>query len=64
MSTLPLTLSRYNHKWTRNVQDAILTVLLTGWLGGLSSIPGQKLGHLLTIEDVGQVFGGTFLLHM
>jgi hypothetical protein len=62
--TWPLTLPRYHQKWTRNVQDAILTVLLIGWLGGLASIPGQKLGHLLTIEDVGRVFGGTFPLHM
>ncbi|AEO56061.1 hypothetical protein MYCTH_2300544 [Thermothelomyces thermophilus ATCC 42464] len=48
---------KYNHKWSRTVQDAISTVILCAWLGGLSteSKPGE-LGRLLTLEDVGQVF--------
>ncbi|GAB1314030.1 Translin-1 [Madurella fahalii] len=49
---------KYNHKWTRMVQDAISTVLLCAWLGGMSteSKPGE-VGRLLTLEDVGGVFG-------
>ncbi|KAL2263468.1 hypothetical protein VTK26DRAFT_6675 [Humicola hyalothermophila] len=48
---------KYNHKWTRMVQDAISTVLLCAWLGGLSSEakPGE-VGRLLTLEDVGELF--------
>ncbi|KAL2159659.1 hypothetical protein VTH06DRAFT_2228 [Thermothelomyces fergusii] len=48
---------KYNHKWTRTVQDAVSTVILCAWLGGLptESKPGE-LGRLLTLEDVGQAF--------
>ncbi|KAL2266255.1 hypothetical protein VTJ83DRAFT_5607 [Remersonia thermophila] len=48
---------KYNYKWTRMVQDAISTVVLCAWLGGLSteSKPGE-LGRLLTLEQVGEVF--------
>lgn len=50
---------RYNHKWQRMVQDAISTVILCAWLGGLSSesTPGE-VGRLLTLEDIGALFGG------
>lgn len=43
------------------VQDAISTVLLCAWLGGMSSErkPGD-VGRLLTLEEVGEIFGGTF----
>ncbi|KAL2016224.1 hypothetical protein VTK56DRAFT_4055 [Thermocarpiscus australiensis] len=49
---------KYNHKWTRTVQDAISTVILCAWLGGMSteSKPGE-VGRLLTMEDVGEAFG-------
>ncbi|KAK7744633.1 Translin-1 [Cytospora paraplurivora] len=47
---------KYNGKWTRAIQDAVLTVLLDGWLGG-NLIPDGKVGRLLTLEEVGeQVF--------
>ncbi|ROV89827.1 hypothetical protein VMCG_09482 [Cytospora schulzeri] len=47
---------KYNGKWTRAVQDAVLTVLLDGWLGG-NLVPDGKVGRLLTLEEVGeQVF--------
>ncbi|ROV89069.1 hypothetical protein VPNG_10074 [Cytospora leucostoma] len=47
---------KYNGKWTRAIQDAVLTVLLDGWLGG-NLIPDEKVGRLLTLEEVGeQVF--------
>lgn len=49
--------SRYNGKWTRAVQDAVLTVLLDGWLGG-NVVPEGKLGRLLTLEEVGELFKG------
>ncbi|CAN8105694.1 unnamed protein product [Discula destructiva] len=46
---------KYNFKWTKAVQDAILTVLLDAWLGG--SLVGEgKVGRLLTLEEVGQLF--------
>ncbi|KAK4122416.1 Translin [Parathielavia appendiculata] len=48
---------KYNHKWTRMVQDAISTVILCAWLGGMStdSKPGE-VGRLLKLEDIGQIF--------
>ncbi|KAK4242559.1 Translin [Achaetomium macrosporum] len=48
---------KYNHKWSRTVQDAISTVILCAWLGGMSpeSKPGE-VGRLLTLEDVGKAF--------
>lgn len=49
---------RYNSKWTRSVQDAVLTVLLHGWLGG-ALVPEGRVGRLLTLEEVGEhVFHG------
>ncbi len=50
---------RYNHKWSRMVQDAISTVLLCAWLGGMStdSRPGE-IGRLLTLEEIGETFHG------
>ncbi|KAK3373565.1 Translin [Lasiosphaeria ovina] len=48
---------KYNHMWTRMIQDAISTVLLCTWLGGMGSEarPGE-LGRLLTLEEIGEVF--------
>ncbi|KAK3290108.1 Translin [Chaetomium fimeti] len=48
---------KYNHKWTRMVQDAVSTVIICAWLGGMStdSKPGE-IGRLLTLEDIGQAF--------
>lgn len=55
---LTLRFYRYNSKWTRSVQDAVLTVLLHGWLGG-AIVPEGRVGRLLTLEEVGeQVFHG------
>ncbi|KAI0108298.1 Translin [Daldinia grandis] len=47
---------KYNHRWSRSIQNVVGTILLTGWLGGLGteSRPGE-LGRLLTIEEVGQL---------
>ncbi|GKT44963.1 translin-associated protein X [Colletotrichum spaethianum] len=48
---------KYNQKWNRQVQNAIFTVLLCGWLGGLT--PDGKPGpvaRLLTLEEVGEIF--------
>ncbi|CCC12466.1 hypothetical protein SMACR_06546 [Sordaria macrospora] len=49
---------KYNYKWGRTLQDAIATVLLCAWLGGMGSDskPGE-VGRLLTLEEVGEVFG-------
>ncbi|WQF88400.1 Putative Translin family [Colletotrichum destructivum] len=48
---------KYNQKWNRQVQNAIFTVLLCGWLGGLTSDgkPGP-IARLLTLEEVGSIF--------
>ncbi|GKT60151.1 recombination hotspot-binding protein [Colletotrichum tofieldiae] len=48
---------KYNQKWNRQVQNAIFTVLLCGWLGGLTSDgkPGP-VARLLTLEEVGEIF--------
>lgn len=54
---------RYNSKWTRSVQDAVLTVLLHGWLGG-EIVPEGRVGRLLTLEEVGgHVFHGQSFRH-
>ncbi|KAI1633001.1 putative sequence-specific DNA binding protein [Biscogniauxia mediterranea] len=47
---------KYNHRFTRSVQNVVATLLLTAWLGGLGteSRPGE-LGRLLTIEEVGEI---------
>ncbi|KAK3403016.1 Translin [Sordaria brevicollis] len=47
---------KYNYKWGRTLQDAIATVLLCAWLGGMGSEskPGE-VGRLLTLEEVGEV---------
>ncbi|KAK4449180.1 Translin [Podospora aff. communis PSN243] len=49
---------KYSYKWNRTVQDAISTVLLTAWLGGLGTEERKgEVGRLLTLEEVGGVFG-------
>jgi hypothetical protein len=44
------------------VQDAVATVIICAWLGGMStdSKPGETVGRLLTPEDIGQAFNGLF----
>ncbi|KAK3328021.1 Translin [Cercophora scortea] len=48
---------KYNYKWTRMIQDAISTVLLCAWLGGMGSEsqPGEVC-RLLTLDDIGALF--------
>jgi len=49
--------TRFNFKWTWKIQDAISTVILCGWLGGLGTdVQPGELGRLLTLENVGDVF--------
>ena len=43
-------------KWTRTIQDAIVGLLLSSWLGG--GPEPRSLGRLLTLEDVGAYFSG------
>ncbi|KAI0143064.1 putative sequence-specific DNA binding protein [Xylariaceae sp. FL1272] len=47
---------KYNHRWTRSIQNVVGSILLTAWLGGMGTDaqPGE-LGRLLTIEQVGEV---------
>lgn len=48
---------KYNQKWSRTMQNAIGTALMTAWLGGLPT-PGNEpaLGRLLTLEECGVIF--------
>ncbi|PVI04249.1 Translin [Periconia macrospinosa] len=47
---------KFNHMWTRQVQDAIYSLLLWAWLGGKDFDQGEiKCGRLLTIEELGEV---------
>ncbi|KAK0613401.1 Translin [Immersiella caudata] len=49
---------KYCYRWNRAVQDAISTVLLTTWLGGLGTEERKgEVGKLLGLEEVGAVFG-------
>ncbi|PBP18347.1 putative recombination hotspot-binding protein (Translin) [Diplocarpon rosae] len=43
---------KYNGLWTRDVQNAVFSILLCGWLGGLST---AEQGKLLTIEEIGGI---------
>ncbi|KAI0399804.1 putative sequence-specific DNA binding protein [Xylaria palmicola] len=47
---------KYNHKWTRSIQNVVSNILLTAWLGGMGTDtrPGE-LGRLLTIEEIGEI---------
>ncbi|RDW82175.1 putative translin-1 [Coleophoma cylindrospora] len=47
---------KYNGMWSRDVQNAITSILLCGWLGGMA-MAGKpaEAGKLLTIEEVGEV---------
>lgn len=46
------------------VQDAVATVIICAWLGGMSTDfkPGE-IGRLLTPEDIGRAFNGSFPSH-
>ncbi|KAK0616062.1 Translin [Bombardia bombarda] len=49
---------KYNYKWTRAIQDAIATVLLCAWLGGMGTeAKAGEVCRLLTVEEVGAIFG-------
>ncbi|ERT03139.1 uncharacterized protein SPSK_09720 [Sporothrix schenckii 1099-18] len=52
---------KFNQRWTRHLQDAIFTVLLAAWLGGVAALDNEStkpaVGRLLTLEEVGAVFG-------
>jgi len=53
---------KYNNLWTRDVQNLCFAVIFCGWLGGYcpsdasqaTPLP-ERLGRLLTIEDVGKI---------
>jgi hypothetical protein len=62
---------RYNHRWSRSIQNAIGTTIYCAWLGGFpaessssssSSEPSTakpaEIGRLLTLEEVGTIFSG------
>lgn len=47
---------KYNHKWSRSVQNVVGTILLTAWLGGMGTESrAGELGRLLTIEEIGEI---------
>ncbi|KAI9669981.1 MAG: hypothetical protein M1831_007017 [Alyxoria varia] len=43
---------KFNHMWSRQMQDAAFTVILCAWLGGLGK---GKEGKLLSIEETGEI---------
>ncbi|CAL3972561.1 hypothetical protein PZA11_004350 [Diplocarpon coronariae] len=45
---------KYNGLWTRDVQNVVFSILLYGWLGGISTKGEAEQGKLLTIEEVGE----------
>ncbi|KAL7901550.1 Translin [Trichoderma sp. SZMC 28014] len=58
---------KYNHKWSRSIQNAIGTTIYCAWLGGFPSTssssepesaskPAPEIGRLLTLEEVGAIF--------
>ncbi|KAE8445699.1 hypothetical protein EG329_012997 [Mollisiaceae sp. DMI_Dod_QoI] len=46
---------KYNGLWTRDVQNVVFSILLCGWLGGMTVHGAPEPGRLLTIEEVGQI---------
>lgn len=49
--------------WTGNIQDVLFTILMCGWLGGMSiKDKPAEAGKLFTIEDVGEILSGEFKL--
>ncbi|KAL6905077.1 Translin [Trichoderma evansii] len=53
---------KYNHKWSRSIQNAIGTTIYCAWLGGFpaesssESTKAPEIGRLLTLEEVGTIF--------
>lgn len=54
-----LNVLRYNGIWARDIQNVILSILICGWLGGMSmqGKPAEQ-GKLFTIEEVGEILNG------
>jgi hypothetical protein len=49
--------------WTRDVQNVIFAILLCGWLGGMGlNGKAPEVGRLLTIEEVGEILNGTWIV--
>ncbi|KAI1850678.1 hypothetical protein JX266_003960 [Neoarthrinium moseri] len=47
---------KYNFRWRSAVQNLIYVMLITAWLGGLSSeSKPSELGRLLRIEEIGEI---------
>ncbi|KAI9055577.1 hypothetical protein LZ554_000523 [Drepanopeziza brunnea f. sp. 'monogermtubi'] len=46
---------KYNGLWTRDVQNVVFSILMCGWLGGMSKDGKVESGKLLTIEEVGEI---------
>ncbi|RFU76516.1 translin family [Trichoderma arundinaceum] len=55
---------KYNHKWSRSIQNAIGTTIYCAWLGGFPPEAADseeapkpaEIGRLLTLEEVGAIF--------
>jgi hypothetical protein len=47
--------------WSKDIQNLIFSVLMTGWLGGFATEerPGE-VGRLFTVEEVGTIVKGKF----
>ncbi|PGH02881.1 hypothetical protein AJ80_08779 [Polytolypa hystricis UAMH7299] len=44
---------KYNHSWTRELQNLVFSIQLCSWLGGLREERDEKAGFM-TIEEVGK----------
>ncbi|EEQ30198.1 translin [Microsporum canis CBS 113480] len=44
---------KYNHLWTRELQNLVFSIEFCSWLGGMKGIAGEN-SSFMTIEDVGK----------
>ncbi|EGC49978.1 translin [Histoplasma capsulatum var. duboisii H88] len=48
---------KYNHIWSRELQNLVFTIQFCAWLGGLRDARAEKANGFMTIEEVGEFLG-------
>ncbi|KAL2359353.1 hypothetical protein RJZ56_007801 [Blastomyces dermatitidis] len=48
---------KYNHIWSRELQNLVFTIQFCAWLGGLRDARDEKAKGFMTIEEVGEFLG-------
>ncbi|EEH09459.1 translin [Histoplasma capsulatum G186AR] len=48
---------KYNHIWSRELQNLVFTIQFCAWLGGLRDARAEKAKGFMTIEEVGEFLG-------